>query len=339
MLQRIRGLWRPAAFHYPAQLRACRADPGRDPRGGGCFEGWYLKLVDAGRRQPLALIPGVFLGKDAHAFVQVLDGATGRAWYHRYPLHEFEARDDGFDVRVGPSRFAADGVRLAIEPKIDDAPALRGEVRFGRFAPWPVTALSPGVMGPYGFTPFMQCYHGILSVDHTLEGELDFDATPRRYDGGRGYCEKDWGRSFPLGYVWTQSNHFEAPGVSLTASVATIPWLTGAFRGFLVGFRHDEVLHRFTTYTGARIDRLAVDGQGLELVLSDRRLELSIAARRTSGAMLLAPYEGQMLERVAETMTSEVEVRFAERGGAVRFEGIGRSACLEAQGALDRIIG
>lgn len=330
MWSRLRGLWRPEAFHFRHRLRQA----GRTP---AVFEGWYLKLVDRERGHPMALIPGVFLGEDAHAFVQVLDGASGRAWYHRYPVEEFDARDDVFDARVGPNHFSSEGVSLAIEPGDDGTPGVVGKVGFGGFFPWPVTALSPGVMGPYGFTPFMQCYHGILSLEHELSGSLSFDGEQRDFDGGRGYVEKDWGRSFPLGYVWTQSNHFDRAGVSLTASVATIPWLTGAFRGFLVGFVLDGELHRFTTYTGAVIETLELDETGVVLLLANRTHRLEIRAHRTTGAMLLAPYEGQMLERVAETMTSEIELRFLERSGEVVYEGTGRSACLEAQGALDRI--
>lgn len=33
---------------------------------------------------------------------------------------------------------------------------------------WPVTLANPGVMGPYSFVPFMECNHGILSMDHAL---------------------------------------------------------------------------------------------------------------------------------------------------------------------------
>ena len=33
------------------------------------FEGWYFKLVSADEKHKIAIIPGVILGKDAHAFV------------------------------------------------------------------------------------------------------------------------------------------------------------------------------------------------------------------------------------------------------------------------------
>ena len=54
-------------------------------RGRACFEGWYFKLVDAEGAQPYAIIPGVFLGEDAHAFIQILVGRASTSAYHRFP--------------------------------------------------------------------------------------------------------------------------------------------------------------------------------------------------------------------------------------------------------------
>lgn len=118
-------------------------------------------------------------------------------------------------------------------------------------------------------------------------------------DGGRGYIEKDWGRGFPSAYVWTQSNHFDRPGVCLTASVARIPWLGTSFRGFLAGLLLAGTLHRFTTYTGARVERCEVTETHARVVFADRQVRLSVDAERGEGALLRAPYERLMLERVA----------------------------------------
>jgi tocopherol cyclase len=332
MWHRLRNVWRPENFHYAHKLA----------RGADRFEGWYFKIVDPEGRHPFAIIPGVFLGEDAHAFVQVLDGRRGRSWYHRYPLSDFAASRSRFEVRIAGNRFHSRGLSLHIDPK-DDAggPAVRGRLQLGPWSRWPVTPLSPGVMGPYGFAPFMQCYHGILSLDHGVRGTLEVDDRPLDFDGGRGYLEKDWGQGFPLGYVWTQSNHFERPGIGVTASLATIPWVTGAFRGFLVGFLLDGTLHRFTTYTGARLESVEMTDSHVRLWVADRAHRLELDARKADGAVLHAPYERRMLERVAETMTSEIDLRFLETAGRrerVVFEGVGRHACLEAQGELDRVL-
>jgi hypothetical protein len=327
---RLRNVWRPENFHYAHRLG----------RSTDRFEGWYFKLVDREGLHPFAIIPGVFLGADAHAFVQVLDGRRGRSWYHRFPISEFEASSDVFDVRIAENRFHAGGLTLSLDP-LGDGPALRGQLQFGPWSRWPVTALSPGVMGPYSFAPLMQCNHGILSLDHALSGKLEFGDRAMAFDGGRGYLEKDWGKSFPIGYVWTQSNHFDREGISVTASVATVPWITGAFRGFLVGFLVDGTLHRFTTYTGARVQSLTVSDTHFKLCVSNATHRLEVDSRKTEGALLHAPYERQMLERVAETMTSEIDLRFYRvEGGreSVVYEGTGRNACLEAQGDLHRIL-
>lgn len=321
MLQ-LRNIWRPWNFHYHHRLAGV----------SNHFEGWYYKIVDAAGERPYAFIPGVFMGEDRHSFVQALDGRAGTSVYHRYTVDEFVPERDTFDVRVGGSRFHAHGIEFDID---DTGQTIQGAITIGDWHMWPVTRTSPGVMGPYSFIPFMECNHGILSMDHEISGSLTIDGETICYDGGRGYMEKDWGKGFPEGYVWTQSNHFDRPGISVSASVAKIPWLTGAFRGYLVGFLLDGTLHRFTTYNGGVIESLGVTDSHVELVIRNRSHRLEIQSEKTEGAILMAPYEKQMLERVAETMTSTVAVRFTEvASGALVFEGTGRNGCLEVQGNL-----
>lgn len=325
MLTHVRNLWRPEVFHLHHQLDS------KAPR----FEGWYFKVVDARGRSPLAIIPGVFLGEDPHAFIQVLDGAQGKAWYHRFALDTFQASRRRFDVQIGSNRFHAGGLRLNLSEKnAADAPRIWGELNFGKLTGWPVRPWSPGVMGPLGFLPFLQCYHGILSVDHTLHGALDVDGVTHSFDAGRGYLEKDWGRSFPEGYIWMQSNHFAQPGVGVVASIAQVPLLGTALRGFLACFLHEGRLHRFTTYGGARIARCVVNSTHVQLRIEDARHVLEIEAEQAQGAILKAPYGRHMLERVAETMGSKLHVRFSRRKRGLMYEGTGHHGALEAQGKL-----
>jgi len=82
------------------------------------------------------------------------------------------------------------------------------------------------------FGPIMECYHDIISLDHSLSGSLLSNDTEIVFNGGWGYIEKDWGKSFPEAYVWIQSNHFQKKETSLSASIAKIPWLNGFFRGY-----------------------------------------------------------------------------------------------------------
>lgn len=323
---RLRGVLNPAAFHGGAR---------------GTFEGWYVKLVSADQSTRLAVIPGLFHHADGsgEAFVQVLDGASGRSWYQRYEMAEFAASRDVFDIRVGPNRFSSDRVTLDVP-----AAGLHGEVTISsQFDPWPVRPWSPGIMGWYAWVPFMECYHGVVSFGHSLAGDVEFDG--RRIDlaGGRGYIEKDWGQAFPAGYLWLHSNHFAHNDASLVASVALIPWRGKEFRGFIVGLRESGRLHRFATYNGAQSTRLEVTDDHIRWTLtSARRLrgertELTLEAERASGGLLHAPVRTEMHRRVEETLSGTVAVRL-RRGADLLFEDVGSSAGLEIHGEVDRLL-
>jgi hypothetical protein len=302
------------------------------------FEGWYYKLVDESEAHRYAVIPGIFLGGEgepSHAFVQVLDGATGEATYHRYPVEDFWAAEDRFEVRIGPNRFTRDALRLEIDA---GARRVSGGLRFEGLNPWPVTVTAPGVMGWYAWVPFMECYHGVLSFEHHIHGALRVDGREIDFGGGRGYMEKDWGRSFPRAWVWLQSHHFDAPGTCVTGSVAVIPWLGSAFDGFIVGLWHERRLYRFATYTGARIERLAVDDEAVAWVLEDRHHRLSLHATRAEAGLLRGPSVTDMGVRVPETLRARVAVRLTDRAGRVLFEGQGRHAGLEVAGDLRRLL-
>lgn len=303
------------------------------------FEGWYFKLVNAAETARYAIIPGNFLSDDpteAHAFIQVLNGTTGAASYHRFPPALFWAARDRFDVRIGPNQFNARIIEIDIE---DEQLSLQGRVHFAGVTPWPVSLRAPGIMGWYAWVPFMETYHGVVSLDHTLHGSLVVNGEEVHFDGGRGYIEKDWGAAFPAGYVWLQCNHFETPGTSLTASAAIIPWLRGAFGGFIAGLWHEERLYRFATYTGARTERLEIDDSHVHWVMGDRHRRLRIIATRQSGGLIYGPTRAQMGLRIGETMLATVEVYLQDwsQREQLLFQGSGRNAGLEVHGDLARL--
>jgi hypothetical protein len=326
VLANLRAIWRPAIYHGHGKL-------------SNFFEGWYFKFVDAAGQHVQAVIPGVFLGKDrstSHAFVQVLDGLSGRSTYHRYPLDQFAASDREFDLRVGPNHFRAECISLDIE---DSDRTLRGELNFDGLIPWPVTLTSPGIMGPYAFAPFMECYHGVLGFDHAVRGSLVTEGGETvNFDGGRGYIEKDWGQAFPQAWIWGQSNHFDQLGTSITISVATIPWLGKSFRGFIIGLWHGRQLYRFTKYNGSKITSLRLTDKYVTLQVVNRTHRLELEAARNEGGLLHAPYRSDMLQRVTESLTATIAVKLIElKSERVIFEGAGRHAGLEINGEIEQI--
>ena len=322
-LQFFKGIFHPEAFH----------GHGRSKR---YFEGWYVKVVSADQKTRWAVIPGVFLGLDGgvnEAFIQLLDGSTGRSWYHKFDTSEFSASADEFDVTLGKNHFSSKGVTLEL-------PELRGSISFeSELDPWPVKPLSPGIMGWFGAVPFMECFHGIVSFGHDLAGDLTVEGKKVSFAGGRGYIEKDWGRAFPSGYVWLHSNHIDSdPEASLIGSVAIIPWIGRPFRGYIVGLKHSGKLHRWTTYNGAKEIELTITDTHVQWQLSSKDGNLTLSADRVRGGLLHAPIRTEMHQRVDETLDAVIHIKHTDRAGRVLLEGKGLVGAMEVHGDLRRLL-
>ncbi len=319
-INRLRAVFDPARYHGWGRTRRY-------------FEGWYFKVVDAPEKSAYAFIPGIAMNGhgERHAFVQVLDGKRLTAEYHTFRAEAFRPAPGKFDLTLGDNRFTEEFIRLAL-------PGIRGELRFRGNVPWPVRWYSPGIMGPYAFVPRMECYHGILSMDHALEGLLQINGQRADFTGGRGYIEKDWGHSFPSAYFWMQSNHFGREGISFKASVARIPWMGSSFTGLIAGVWFDGELHRFTTYNGSVLRRSIADLEKVELVMENRGFRLEVRAHRHEATALAAPLSGFMDGRISESMTSTIDLILTDKKqNRILLQDSGRHAALEVAGEIGQI--
>ncbi len=288
------------------------------------FEGWYYKLVVPGQQLAYAVIPGISLPKDgkaAHAFIQVLDGVKSVSAYHRFSIDAFSAKKDAFAVSIADNHFTDRGVHLNL-------PGLSADIDFIDAKPWPKKLASPGVMGWYGYIPVMECYHGLVSLHHGLSGHLHDYRGTTKVDGGTGYIEKDWGRSFPNAWIWTQSNHLASDQpASLMVSVADIPWIGTSFVGFLSTFLFEGELHTMATWTGAKA-KVRVAKEEVEVTLRDKRRELIVSGKPAPGGDLASPIAGAMTGKINESLQAELMVTFT-LDGTIRYQGPAKWAGLE----------
>jgi len=292
------------------------------------FEGWYYKLVDKKLDNVFAVIPGISIkdnDRDTHAFIQVLDGKNAVSSYYDFSCRHFTYSKKGFDISIGKNHFSGKGMYLDIERG-----GIRADIRFENTAGWPVRIFSPGAMGWYSFVPYMECYHGVLSMDHDLKGFMEIDKKEIDFGGGKGYIEKDWGTSFPEGWIWLQTNNFTScQPCSLMLSIARIPWRGKSFTGFIGGFLYRGDFHIFATYNGSRLEGLSygTDG-GVSVELTGKGRKLKIYATRKKSARLASPVMGAMDGRIDESMDAEIRVSLS-RSGRVVMEDCGRCGGFE----------
>lgn len=298
------------------------------------FEGWYFKVVNAAETKAYAIIPGIAIDNEgkSQAFVQILDGKKRTAKYHKFAIESFVPTPGKFEIEIDGNRFSQSAVHL-------DLPELKGTLQFSETVPWPNHWYSPGIMGPYTFIPFMECYHGIVSLDHAINGFLEVGSEVLDFENGRGYTEKDWGQSFPSAYIWLQSNHFSKPGFSVKASVAKIPFLGHWFVGFIAGIWLGDRLIQFTTYNRSVLRRSAADTDKVELVMENRNYRLELMVQREMATALASPILGLMEGRIEESMNARIEVNLIDRKtGKSVFSDVGRNAGLEVAGKIEEII-
>lgn len=297
------------------------------------FEGWYFKVVNEDESKAFAFIPGIAIDKKGsrHAFIQVLDGKKRTSTYHKFEFTDFIPDPDQFKISIGQNHFSEHLVHISL-------PELKGSLKFSGNISWPNRWYSPGIMGPYTFLPYMECYHGIVSLDHSISGKLELDGETLNFKNGRGYTEKDWGKSFPSAYIWIQSNHFSQPGISIKISVAKIPYLAYSFVGFIAGIWLGNKLIQFTTYNRSSLKKSVIDQEKVEIVLQNKNYTLEIRVKREAATALASPILGLMDGRIEESMNSLIEVKLTNRkSGKLIFNDVGRNAGLEVAGKIDEI--
>lgn len=294
------------------------------------FEGWYFKQVSADKQTTLSLIPGISKSKfSPHAFLHVILAKTGQSqpqtWYLSFDSNAFSTGDEPFFVEVGGQRFSQTEIVLRLQK---DGLEMSGTIRLEDFLPIRPSGPFPTIMGPFAYVPFMECYHGVVSMDHGLSGSVAINGETIDFHGGRGYLEKDWGASFPKEYVWIQTNHFDKPGTSLMASVARIPFLGLAFSGFLVNFVMDNKEYRFATYNRSKVAKIVSKDNEASYRFTRGRDLLEIRAKSERVASLPAPKNGNMDHAIKEGLSGIVDV-LLKRGDEIIYQGVGTQAGIE----------
>lgn len=298
------------------------------------FEGWYFKILNNDCDQALAIIPGISMDSNGKktTFIQILDGKLHRSVFYTFEGAAFNATPGVFEIQIEENVFSETKIQLNL-------PILKGALNFENLVGWPKPWYSPGIMGPYAFVPFMECYHGIVSMDHAINGKLAYNLDTIDFTDGRGYIEKDWGHSFPSSYVWMQSNHFSKPGISFKASVANIPWIRNSFVGFIAGLWYENQLIRFTTYNNTRLRKCNITLDFVEIQLENRNNLLKLFAHRSQATQLASPIKGIMDGRIEESMSSKIEVElYSKKEQKILFHDTGFHAAMEVAGTIEELL-
>ena len=297
------------------------------------FEGWYFKQVAADLKSTICLIPGISKDTyDMHAFIQTIinintnSKAKLETHYHKFSIDEYEYNDEPFSLIIGKNRFTVEKIDIDLS---DDEYSLHGRIIFSEFTQIKTSIISPNIMGYYAYFPFMECYHGIVSMDHNLKGSLILNKEIIDFRCGKGYIEKDWGTSFPKEYVWFQSNNFKGSDASIMCSIANIPFLGTSFQGFICNLSLNGQEYRFASYNHSKLLKLNYTDNSIDITLVKSKLTLELSAKMHDGGMLKAPKNGVMNTAIKEGLSGVVKVKLMKISGETLFNGVGDPCGIE----------
>lgn len=290
------------------------------------FEGWYFKC--ATEKETLAVIVGSTQGIQPTAFIQVLSSKDLKSYYMTYDIASYFYRKAPFHIQIEENVFTSTYMKLSIR---EETLILEGNIKFKSLTPLPCKVWKRGLMGPFAYLPFMECYHDVLSMHHTVEGKICLNDTVYNLNGGIGYIERDWGNSFPSDYIWIQCNHFRQESLSFMLAIAKIPFLGASFTGILCVLSIKGKTRLFTTYMGTSLQSFKDQENALYVTLKQGKESIQVKVNKKEGSILKAPNKGAMLREINEALGSSMELnifyddelKVSEKGVNVGLETVG----------------
>jgi tocopherol cyclase len=296
------------------------------------FEGWYYKIVNQDESMSLAFIPGISLNKkDPHAFVQVFIVTKEeldihlKTYYVRYKKEDFIYSHEPFFVQIGQNTFSKSEVHIDL---VADGTPFQGHFNLTHLTPIQQSLFVPNIMGPFAYLGFMECYHGVISMSHHVSGYFLNVEKRISFNEGKGYLEKDWGKSFPREYVWMQSNHFKDKDVSLMFSYAHIPFLGLYFKGLIANIHIKGKEYRFATYNRAKVIQEIIETRKATYLVKRGPYLLKIVAETKKEIELASPKDGVMNQTIKEGLAGEIHIELHHREKLI-YKGLGTSAGIE----------
>ena len=260
------------------------------------FEGWYFKHQS--KDGSIAFIPGINITKDGtkYSFIQVI--TKDKSYNINYDFKDFSISQDKLTIKIKDNIFSTKGVILNIRN--------RNIIIKGRLVYSDITPLKSDIMGPFAYFPFMECVHGVLSLNHKVNGSLFINNKEVKFIDAKGYIEKDSGKSFPKTYLWIQCNDFKIEDTSIMVSIADIPFLGFEFKGCIAVVYYKGKEYRLATYNGVKL--ISYDENGLIIKRGKYRLEINI--KNLSPQSLLAPNGGDMIRTIYENISCSARFKF-----------------------------
>lgn len=281
------------------------------------FEGWYYKQVTKDTNETLVCIPGISTSlENPHAFIQLI--YKNQSYYFTYDIKDFSYGTNPFFIKIKNNFFSKEYLALDIK---DKSMRINGRLALSDLTPLKKTLYRPNIMGPFAYLKRMECNHGIISLNHKVNGKILINEQEINFDDGNGYIEKDYGTSFPKYYTWFQSNNpTKEEKATIFLSIADIPILCTSFKGLISVLEIHGKQYYFTSYYFSKIALYKKDKKHLLITLKNLKYILEMDINYHKEYDLIAPTMGNMNHPMKESIDAEAYVKLLTKRRRIIFE-------------------
>lgn len=301
------------------------------------FEGWYYKQVSEDEQNAVMLIPGISLfHNDTNCFIQYINISLNEnkekviyTGYVKYSIRDFKFSNYPFMIQIGSNVFSESMISVNIS---DKGMNMKGTLELGALTPIKKSIIMPNIMGYFAYIPKMECYHGIVSMNHRVNGMVSINGEEINFNRGKGYIEKDWGTSFPKEYIWIQCNNFKNESTSFFASIAYIPFMKKSFLGHISNLVVNGKEFRLATYNNSRFKIESITDERVILLFKNSEGKLKIEADLKKHGQLIAPKLGEMNRKIKEGSSERIKIYLYNKYNEIIYEDTGSMAGIEIVG-------
>lgn len=268
------------------------------------FEGFYFKLLNE-QGDIIIVIAGISISKKSeYAFIQIASSLNKHTKLHKFSISLLENSKIGNGFKIENNKFSLDKIILNLD-------IIQLDITICNRNDWKSNFINPTIMGVLSFIPKVECKHDVLTMNSVVTGTVQFNNRVIKFDNGKGYIEKSWGKSFPDEYIWLHANQFSYKDLSVQFAIAKPKWMTFTPKVY-IGY----VLFHKTIHIGShRFSQVKVIRHKEEFYITIKKLTkiIYIHIKTKEPVKLLGPNNGEIRNMITEYLKSEIELIIVKR--------------------------
>lgn len=251
------------------------------------------------------IIAGISISKSKeYAFIQVVSNFQQKNKLIKFPITDLKNKIDSNGFSIANNHFNSKNITINLDE-------LNVNISFSNREDWKRSLINPNIMGFLSFVPKVECKHDVLTIDAEINGSFKIKENEFTFHNGKGYVEKNWGRSFPNEYLWVHANQFKDNDISLQFAIAKPKWLLFSPTVYIGYVKFNKI----SLLGSHRLSLISIYQSNNSIFLKITKLKriIYVEIKLKMPVTLFSPEDGEIKSLINEYLNSEVDLVIEKR--------------------------